>query len=510
MFNFLWGVFLFSASTTDGPATTDAALAALAAEAGLIDPESPNEASVSAENDVFHVEKNGHAEELLKGIETRGNPGDDAGGTSGNGQGGNQGSSEGTSGNPSENPDNSDNLDAGEENRNGGGNAGNPGGGPPPPGGYGAFPDSEYLDQQNEGEEEEEEEEVAQMEEEHTDDVTQNITENLLDIALPFSQNPLNSDVSLPQNPTDGQAVGDLENQVTEAQSAGGQSDFDQTVPVLSSYGDVDSSATTDTADDPPTVAEEDAPQKTEPDMDENVCPNNPESPGGIVGSKDGTESEGGVGISSIQILHEGTGIPTGNDVNSSIRDEGNVNNKDNGNQVQTGQQLATGNGTLEEGLLENTSQSQGETADTSSAQESQAITERAKESPEHTKRNEQQPLLAASQAGEDKLDAAQVKTEQLDDIDADSDALATLASAALGCDQASTNGVKTELQVGTLLCKHKTAFFGTKENNFMGNKLDCIIMTCRCGMKLCSVRYGIKKEKQKNVERFEQICWNF
>lgn len=438
---------LFSASTTDGPATTDAALAALAAEAGLIDPESPNDASVSAENDLFHVEKNGHAEELLKGIETRGNPGDDAGGTSGNSQGGNQGSSEGTSGDPSENPDNSDNLDGGEENRNGGGNAGNPGDGPPPPGGYGAFPDSEYLDQQNE--EEEEEEEVAQMEEEHADDVTQNITENLLDISLPFSQNPLNSDVSLPQNSTDGQAVGDLENQVTEVQSAGGQSDFDQAVPVLSSYGDVNSSATTDTAE-PPTVAEEDAPQKTEPGMDENVCPNNPEIPGGIVGSKDGTESEGGIGIANIQILHEGNGITTGNDVNSSIRDEGNVDNKDNGNQIQTGQQLAAGNGTLEEGLLENTSQSQGETADTSNLQESQAMTERAKESPEHTKRNEQQPLLTASQAGEDKLDAAQVKTEQLDDIDADSDALATLASAALGCDQASTNGVKTELQVGT------------------------------------------------------------
>ena len=168
MFNFLWSVFLFSASTTDGPATTDAALAALAAEAGLIDPESPNEASVSAENDLFHVEKNGHAEELLKGIETRGNPGDDAGGTSGNSQGGNQGSSEGTSGNPPENPDN---LDAGEENRNGGGNAGNPGGGPPPPGGYGTFPDSEYLDQQNE-----EEEEVAQIEEEHADDVSTYVT----------------------------------------------------------------------------------------------------------------------------------------------------------------------------------------------------------------------------------------------------------------------------------------------------------------------------------------------
>jgi hypothetical protein len=276
--------------------------------------------------------------------------------------------------------------------------------------------------------------------------VTQNITENLLDISLPFSQNPLNSDVSLPQSRTD-QVVGDLENQVTEAQSAGGQSDFDQAVPALSSYGDVNSSATTDTAD-PPTVAE-DVPQKTEPDMDENICPLNPESPGGNVGSKGGTESEGGVGISGIQSLHEGNGITTGDDVNSSIRDEGNVDNKDNGNQVQTGQQLSTENGTLEEGLLANTSQSQGETAAISNAQESQAMTEIAKESPEHTKRNEQ-PLLAASQAGEDKLDAAQVKTEQLDDIDADSDALATLASAALGCDQASTNGVKTELQVGT------------------------------------------------------------
>ena len=495
-----------SASTTDGPATTDAALAALAAEAGLIDPESPNEASVSAENDLFHVEKNGHAEELLKGIETRGNPGDDAGGTSGNSQAGNQGSSEGTSGNPSENPDNSENLDPGEENRNGGGNAGNPGGGPPPPGGYGTFPDSEYLGQQNEEEEEEEEEEVAQMEEEHADDVTQNITENLLDISLPFSQNPLNSDVSLPQNPADGHAVEDLENQVTEAQSAGGQSDFDQAVPVLSSYGELNSSATTDTAD-PPTVAEEDAPQETEPDMDKNVCSNNPESPGGNVGGKDGTESESGVGISSIQSQREGNGITAGNDVNSKIRDEGTMDNKDNDNQVQTGQQLTTGNGTLEEGLLANTSHSQGETADTNNAQESQATTERAKESPEHTKRNEQ-PLLAASQAGEDKLDAAQVKTEQLDDIDADSDALATLASAALGCDQASTNGVKTELQVGTKkLCKHKIAVFGTKQNNFMENKLDCIIMTCKCGLKLCSIRFSIKKTNLlRDMNRFVGI----
>jgi hypothetical protein len=449
-------VSLFSASTTDGPATTDAALAALAAEAGLIDPESPIEASVSAENDLFHVEKNGHAEELLKGIETRGNPGDDAGGTSGNSQGGDQGGSEGTAGNSSENPDNSDNLDAGEENRNGGGNAGNPGGDPPPPGGYGGFPDSEYLGQQNE--EEEEEEEVAQMEEEHADDVTQNITENLLDIPLPFSQNPLNSDVSLTQNPTDGQAVGDLENQVTEAQSAAGQSDFNQAAPVLSSYGDVNSSAGSDTAD-PPTLAEEDAPQETEPDVDENVCPNNPGSPGGNVGSKDGTESEGGVGISSIQSVHEGNGITTGNDVNSNARDEGNLDNKDSGNQVQTGQQLVTGNSTLEEGLLANTSQSQGETADTNNAQESQATTERAKELSVNTKRNEQ-PLLTASQAEEDKLDAAQVKTEELDDIDGDSGALATLASAALGCDQASTNGVKGELQVGTYLCKHKATFF--------------------------------------------------
>jgi transcription initiation factor IIF auxiliary subunit len=434
-------VSLFPASTTDGPATTDAALAALAAEAGLIDPESPIEASVSAENDLFHAEKNGHAEELLKGIETRGNPGDDAGGTSGNSQGGDQGGNEGTSGNPSENPDNSENLDGGEENVNGGGNAGNPGGDPPPPGGYGGFPDSEYLAQQNEEEEEEEEEEVAQMEQEHADDVTQNITENLLDIPLPFSQNPLNSDVSLPQNPADGQAAGDLENQVTEAQSAAGQSDFNQAVPVLSSYGDINSSADTDTAD-TPTVAEEDAPQETEPDVDENVCPNNPESPGQNVGSKDGTDNEGEVGISGVQSLHEG-----------------NVDDKDNGNQVQTGQQLVTGNSTLEEGLLANASQSQGETADTNNAEESQATIERAKESSENTKRNEQS-LLTVSQAGEDKLDAAQVKTEQLDDIDADSDALATLASAALGCDQAATNGVKADLQVRPCLCKHKAAFF--------------------------------------------------
>jgi hypothetical protein len=416
----------------------------LAAEAGLIDPESPNEASMSAENDLFHVEKNGHAEEFVMGIETRGNPGDDTGGTSGNSGGGDQGGSEGISGNPSENPDNSDNLDAGEENGTGGGNAGNPGGDPPPPGGYGGFPDSEYLGQQNE-EEEEEEEEVGQMEA-HTDDVTQNMPENLLDIPLPFPQTSLNSDVSLPQNPADGQAVGDLENQVTVAQSAGGQSDFNQSVPVLGSYGDLNPSAA---IDDPPTVAEEDAPQETESDMDENVCSNNPENRGGDVGGKDGMESEGGLDIPSLQSLHEG------NDINSNTRDEGNVDNKDNGNQVQTGQQLATGNGTLEEALQANTSQSQGETADASNAQESQATTERAKQSSENTKRNEQ-PLLTVSQTG----DAAQVKTEQLDDMDADSDALATLASAALGCDQASTNGVKADLQVGTYLCECKTAFF--------------------------------------------------
>jgi len=42
-----------------------------------------------------------------------------------------------------------------------------------------------------------------------------------------------------------------------------------------------------------------------------------------------------------------------------------------------------------------------------------------------------------------------------------------------------------------------------------MGNQLDCIIVTCRCGLKLCSQWFDIKKEKQKNVERYEQIYWD-
>lgn len=403
---------------------------------------------------------------MEKGIEASGNPGDDVGGTSESNQGGNQGGSQGTAGNPPENPGSSDNPESGEQNGNAGGNAGNPGGDPPHPGGYGGFPDPEYLGQQNEDEdEEEEEEEIAQMEEEHAEDVTENLTQNLLDIPLPFSQNPLPPAVHLPQNPIDDE-VGDLKSEAMVVQSAGVQSsthgDFNQVVQVLSSFGDLNPDPVKDTAGSP-TTAEEDAPQETEPEVednvDENVLPNNPENPGGNVDGKVATESEGGMDVSNVPSPHVENGVSSGGNDNSDPRDEGNVESKDSDNQIQSGLQLATGNGT-EEGLQANPSQSQGETPNASSEQESQAKSEGVKESSENTKKSEQ-PLLTASQGGEEKSDITQVKTEQLDDIDTDSDALATLASAALGCDQAPTNGMKPELQVGKYhMCKHTLVFF--------------------------------------------------
>jgi host cell factor len=439
----------YSASTTDGPATTDAALAALAAEAGLIDPESPLESSLPVENDIFHVETNGHADGLEMGIETRGNP-DDVGGTSGNSQGGGQGVTEGTSGNQSENPGSTDNPEAGEGNGNAGGDAGNPGGDPPHPGGYGGFPDPDYEGQQNEDEEEEDEEEELPQMEEHAGDVTQ----NLLDIPLPFPQNPLQSDVHLPQNPVDDQ-VGDLENQGMETQPAQSDThgDFSEAVPVPSSYGDATPEPATDTAK-PPTTAEEATPQEEQPgmedDVDANVLSDNQESAERNVSDNDETENENGVDISNVLGSHGGNGGNPADISNVSPKDVGNMDGLDNGNQVQNGQQLATGNGTPEEGLDTNSVQNQGETPNASNEQESLAAPERGKE-PSENKRSEQ-PFLTTSQSEEDKSETAQVKTEQLDEMDTDSDALATLASAALGCDQAPTNGVKANSQVGTYL----------------------------------------------------------
>lgn len=435
------------ASTTDGPATTDAALAALAAEAGLIDPESPHEASLPVENDLFRVEANGHPEGLEMGIETHGNPNGD-GGTSGSSQGGSQGVSEGTLGNRSENRGTADNPEAGEESGNARGSAGNPGGDPPHPGGYGGFPDPEYVGQQNEDEEEDEDEEISQMEE-HAEDVTENITQNLLDIPLPFAQNPLQSDIHLPQNPINGQ-VGDLESQgmVVEPAHSDTHGDFNQAVPVLGSYEDLNPDPATDTAE-PPTAAEEAAPQETEPevegDVEADVLPNNQENSDGNVNGKEETESEDRVDISNVQGSHGGSGVNPGSNSNGSPRDEENVDGQDNGNQVQNGQQLATGNGASEEGLDTNSSQNQGGTPNANNEQESHATSERGKESSENTKRSEQ-PFVTSSQ-GENKSETSHVKTEQLDEIDTDSDALATLASAALGCDQAPTNGVKADLQ---------------------------------------------------------------
>ncbi|KDR18129.1 Host cell factor, partial [Zootermopsis nevadensis] len=309
-------------STTDGPATTDAALAALAAEAGLIDPESPHEASVLVGNDIFNAEINGHAEDTEKGVEASGNPGDDVGGTSENNQGGDQGSSQGTAGNPPENPGSIDNPGSSEENGNTGGNAGNSGD------------------------------------------------------------------------------------------------------PVK------------DTAEPPATA--EDAPQETEPDFEddvhENVLSNNSENPGGNVDGSVATESGSGMDVSNTLSPRIENGVnAVGN--NSDPKDEGNVESKDSGNQVQSGLQLATGNG-AEEGLQVNPSQSQGETPIASNEQ-SQVNSEKGKESSENSKRSEQ-PLLTATQREEEKSDVTQVKTEQLDDIDSDSDALATLATAALGLKQES------------------------------------------------------------------------
>jgi hypothetical protein len=308
---------------------------------------------------------------------------------------------------------------------------------------------------QNEDEEEEDEdEEMAQMEE-HAKDVTGNITQNLLDIPLPFAQNPPHSDVHLPQNPVDGQ-VGDLENQgmVVQPAQSDTHGDLNQAVPVLSSYGDLNPDPATDTAE-PPTTAEDAAPQETEPevehDVDPSVLPNNQENPGGSINGKDETENEDKVDISNVQGSHGGSGVNPGGNSNGSPRDEGNVDGQVNGNQVQNGQQLVTGNGTSEEGLDANSSQNQGETPNASNGHESHATSERGKEPSENTKINEQ-PFLTVSQGEEDKSEATQVKTEQLDEMDTDSDALATLASAALGCDQAPTNGVKAVLQVGACL----------------------------------------------------------
>jgi hypothetical protein len=306
------------------------------------------------------------------------------------------------------------------------------------------------VGQQNEDEEEDEDEEIAQMEE-HAGDVTENVTQNLLDIPLPFGQNPLQSDVHLPQNPIDGQ-VGDLENQgmVAEPAQSDTQGDFSQAVPVLSSYGDLNPS--TDTAE-PSTTAEEATPQGTEPkvegDIDANLLPNKQENDLRNVNDKDETENKGRLFISNIRGSHGGSGVnPAGN---STPRDEGNVDGQDGGTQVQNGQQVATGNGTSEEVMDTNSTQNQGEAASASNEQESHATSERGKESSENTKRSEQ-PFLTTSQGEENKSETTQVKTEQLDEMDTDSDALATLASAALGCDQAPTNGVKADLQVGACL----------------------------------------------------------
>jgi hypothetical protein len=470
-FNFMRNLYSYLASATDGPATTDAALAALAAEAGLIDPESPHEASMPLENDLFRVETNGHADSLEMGIETRGNP-DDVGGTSGNNQGGGKGVTEGTSGSQSENPGSTDNPEAGKENGNAGGNAGNPGGDPPPPGGYGGFPGPEYVGQQNEDEEEDDEdEEIAQMEE-HAGDVTENVSQNLLDIPLPFAQNPLQSDVDLPQNPIDGQ-VGDLENQgiMAEPAQSDTRGDFSQAVPVLSSYGDLNPDSATGTAE-PRTTAEEATPQETEPevegDVDANVLPNKQENDGRNVNDNDVTEAEGRVAISNVGGSHGGSGVNPAS--NSSPRDEGNVGGQDDGTQIQNGQQVATENGTSEEMLDKNSTQNQRETPNASNQQESHATSERGKESSENTKRSEQ-PFLTTSQGEENKSETTQVKTEQLDEMDTNSDALATLASAALGCDQAPTNGVKANLQVGACVISiniQQTSFLEKKRKTFI------------------------------------------
>lgn len=434
----------------------------MAAEAGLIDPESPHEASVLVGNDIFNAEINGHAEDTEKGVEASGNPGDDVGGTSENNQGGDQGSSQGTAGNPPENPGSVDNPGSSEENGNTGGNAGNSGGDPPHPGGYGDFPDPEYIGQQNDDEDEEEEEEITQMEDEHAEDATENITQNLLDIPLPFSENPVPPVVQLAQNPIDDE-VEDLKSPANAVQSAGVQSsthgDFSQAVQVLGSSGDLNPDPVKDTAEPPATA--EDAPQETEPDFEddvhENVFSNNSENPGGNVDGNVATESGSGMDVSNTLSPRIENGVnAVGN--NSDPKDEGNVESKDSGNQVQSGLQLATGNG-AEEGLQVNPSQSQGETPIASNEQ-SQVNSEKGKESSENSKRSEQ-PLLTATQREEEKSDVTQVKTEQLDDIDSDSDALATLATAALGCDQAPTNGVKSELQVSKYhLYKHKLVFF--------------------------------------------------
>jgi hypothetical protein len=437
----------------------------LAAEAGLIDPESPHEASVLVENNLFNAESNGHAEDTEKGIEASGNPGDDVGGTSESNQGGDQGGSQGTAGNPPENPGSNDNPESGEQNGNAGGNAGNPGGDPPHPGGYGGFPDPEYLEQQNEDEDEEEEgEEIAQVDEGHAEDVTENITQNLLDIPLPFPQNPLPPAVHLPQNPVDDE-VGDLKSQAVVVQSDGVQSsahgDFSQAVQELGSFGDLNPDPVKDSAE-PPTAAEESAPQETEPgvegNVDENVLPNNSENPGGNIDGKIATESESEMDVSNVPSPRVENGVSSGGNNSSDPRDEEKVENKDSGNQIQSGLQLATENDT-EEGLQANPSQSQGETQNANNEHESEAKPERGKESSESTRRSEQ-PLLTASQGEEEKSDITQVKTEQLDDMDTDSDALATLASAALGCNQAPTNGVKSELQVGKYhMCKLTLVF---------------------------------------------------
>ncbi|XP_069694515.1 host cell factor-like isoform X2 [Periplaneta americana] len=436
-------------STSDGLITTDAALAALAAEAGLIDPESPHEALPPGDNELFNVETNGHVEDLESIIKAPGNPTDDVGGTSGGNQGGGQGSNQEDTGNPPDNADNTGN--GGEASGNTGGNAGDSSGDPPPPsgggdgdgdgdGGYGGFPETEYLGQQDEEEEEEEEEEaMPPMEEEHAEDVGENITQNLLDLPLSFGQNTLHSGVHLPQNPIDGQ-VGELENQVMVVQPAGGvqtatQGEFNQPVHVLGSFGDLNpNQANLSDTTTPPATTEGDTPQETSAEAEEqqgvdSTVAKNPEPEGNTVSEETGDAKST---ESNAPASNEGEDVNPGGDSSNSPESENVEGDAATAEQIQS----ATGNSNSEV-LQSNQLQSEAEAPALSDEQEPDVKPEIAKEPMEST----------MPQIEDEKPDITQVKTEQLDEMNADSDALATLASAALGCDQAPTNGVKTELQ---------------------------------------------------------------
>ncbi|KAJ9588372.1 hypothetical protein L9F63_018242, partial [Diploptera punctata] len=393
---------------TDGPATTDAALAALAAEAGLIDPDSPDESSAQAENELFSAKINGHAENDKDSVLT-----DDVGGTSTEGQGSSQGNNQGNAENPPENTGNENNGEA---------SAGN--------GGFGSFPDTEYLSQENE-EEDDEDEEMAPIEDETSEDVTENISQNLLDLPLPFGQTTV-----------DGQ-VGEMESQVMVVQptTTSTQSEETQNASGLKPFSGANfnsAQSSTNTAS-----AEGESAQASGASIEDTIALKNPEDSN----KKNGTTTA--VGIEEMDTSGNGS-------------EDQNV-------------QVTAANHAL--GTLP-TATVQGEILGTATEQEPEVKQEKLDEA---DTKNAAQPDV--------KVEVPVIKTEQLDDLETDSDALATLASAALGCDQAPTNGIKNEtsfmeLESSSCLMQIEDEesssiatnnITGFKQNKFEGGKRNAI-----------------------------------